>query len=317
MLFALGATRAFGAALATALDVPLGSLEERAFEDGEHKARPLVDVAGADVYVVQSLHGGPDQESGEKLLRLLFFLATVRDHGAARVTAVVPYLAYAREDRRTQAHDPIGSRYVAQLFEAVGTDVLMTLEVHNPAAFDNSLRCRAVQLHVHSLFDAAAIEHIGGEPMVIVSPDNGGIKRVQLWRDALALRAGRPVGQAFVDKSRRDGIVGGSALVVGDVAGATVLLLDDIVSTGTTLARAATALAHAGAKRILAFAAHGLFAGDAPSVLRAAPIERFFVSDSVPPFRLAQDPIVSRVQVVSAASLFAGAIRRLSRNTDA
>jgi len=311
MLFALGASRAFGAALAAVLDVPLSPLEERSFEDGEHKARPLVDVAGADVYVVQSLHGGPDQESADKLLRLLFFLATVRDHGAARVTAVVPYLAYARKDRRTQPYDPIGSRYLAQLLEAVGIDALVALEVHNPSAFDNSLRRRAIHLSAHALFERAAIDHSAGEPLAVVSPDHGGVKRVQLWREALELRLGKSVGQAFLDKTRRANLVGGSDAVVGDVAGATVLLLDDIISTGSTMARAATALREAGARRILAFAAHGLFASDAAAVLRSAPIERIFVTDSVPPFRLAQDPIVSRLEVIPAAGLFAHAIRSL------
>jgi len=310
LLFALGASHAFGSSLASALDLSLSPHEERGFEDGEHKARPLVDVRGADVYVVQSLHGGPEQESADKLIRLLFFLATVRDHGAARVTAVVPYLAYARKDRRTQPYDPIGSRYLAQLFESVGTDVLLTLEVHNPAAFDNSFRCRAVHVSAHPLFEEAATRCDDGSALVVASPDPGGVKRVLLWRETLERRIGRPLGQAFLDKTRREGVVGGSTIVIGDVAGATVLILDDIVSTGTTMARAASALVAGGARRIFAFAAHGLFVGDAATVLRTAPIERVYVSDSIPPFRLPQEWIGSRVEVLGAAALFAAAIRR-------
>lgn len=309
LLFALGATHAFGSSLAAALGVSLSPHEERGFEDGEHKARPLVDVDGADVYVVQSLHGGPEQESADKLIRLLFFLATVRDHGAARVTAVVPYLAYARKDRRTQPHDPVGSRYLAQLFEAVGTDVVMALEVHNPAAFENSFRCRALHVDSYPAFDQAALRCDDGNALAIASPDPGGIKRVLQWREALERRIGRPLGQAFLDKTRRAGVVGGSTAVIGDVAGATVLLFDDIVSSGTTMVRAASALMAAGARRVFVFAAHGLFVADAATVLRTAPIERLFVCDSVPPFRLPQDWLGSRLEVVPAAPLFAAAIR--------
>jgi len=309
LLFALASSQTFGSSLAAALQIPLSALEERTFEDGEHKARPLVDVHGKDTFVVQSLHAGPDETSAGKLVRLLFFVATLRDHGAARVTAIVPYLAYARKDRRTQLRDPINSRYVGQLLEAVGTDVVMTLEVHNPAAFDNAFRCRAVHLHSHLLFDDIAQRYDDGGHLVVASPDPGGVKRAALWQQALELRTGRPLGQAFLDKSRSGGVIGGNTMVVGDVAGATVFLFDDIISTGTTIARAATALTKAGARRILAFAAHGLFVGDAASVLGAAPIECIFVSDSVPAFRLPKDFARPRLEVVSAAPLLAAAIR--------
>ncbi|HXY22243.1 MAG TPA: ribose-phosphate pyrophosphokinase-like domain-containing protein, partial [Burkholderiaceae bacterium] len=100
LIFALSASRGFGSSLAAALSLPLSEHEERAFEDGEHKSRPLVDVSGQDVVVVQSLHSGPEQDGPDKLVRLLFFLATLRDHGATRVMVVAPYLAYARKDRR-------------------------------------------------------------------------------------------------------------------------------------------------------------------------------------------------------------------------
>ncbi|SPE29327.1 Ribose-phosphate pyrophosphokinase [Burkholderiales bacterium] len=309
LLFALGASHAFGTSVAAALGLSLSPHEERGFEDGEHKARPLVDVRGADVYVMQSLHGGPEQESAEKLIRLLFFLATVRDHGAERVTAVVPYLAYSRKDRRTQPYDPVGSRYIAQLLESVGTDVVITLEVHNPAAFENSFRCRTVHLESHWLFDQAAMACDDGKALVIASPDPGGVKRVQQWREALERCFGRPLGQAFLDKTRREGVVGGSTAVIGDVANATVLVFDDILSSGTTMVRAASALTAAGARRVFVFVAHGLFVAEAAAVLRTAPIERVFISDSVPPFRLPQDWIGSRVEVVPAAPLFAAAIR--------
>ena len=143
MVFALNASRTFGGSVARALGIQLAAHEERDFEDGEHKARPLETVRGRDVYVVQSLYGDAQQSVNDKLLRLLFFLACVRDAGAARVTAVLPYLCYARKDARTQSNDPLTTRYVAQLLESVGVECVLALEVHNPAAFQNAFRIRA------------------------------------------------------------------------------------------------------------------------------------------------------------------------------
>jgi ribose-phosphate pyrophosphokinase len=108
-LFALQASAEFGERIARALEQPLSRHEEREFEDGEHKARPLEDVAGSDTYVVQSLHHGPDASPNDKLCRLLFFIGALKDAGAARVIAIVPYLCYARKDRRTKPHDPVTS----------------------------------------------------------------------------------------------------------------------------------------------------------------------------------------------------------------
>lgn len=310
LLFALEATRELGGAIARELGQSLALVEERTFEDGEHKVRPQVDPLGQDVYVVQSLHGGPTASGDEKLMRLLMLVATLRDHGARRVTAVVPYLAYARKDRRTQPFDPVSMRVVAQLLEAVNLDALITLEAHNRAAFDNALRLRAIHLDPGALFAAAVEPLLGSEPVVVASPDIGGIKRVQLWRELLEARCGRPLGQAFVDKRRAAGVVSGGTLVAGEVRDATVLLLDDLIASFGTLARAAETLHAAGARRVLAFAAHGLFAGNAAVTVQASRIERVFVTDTVPPFRLAGTPALKRVEVLGTAPLFAAEIRR-------
>ena len=144
LMFSLAPANPFAQALADALGITPSPHEERLFPDGECKLRPLVDPRGADAYVVHSLHGGPTDSPHDKLCRLLMFIATLKDHGAARVTAVVPYLAYARKDQQTQPHDPVGLRYVAQLFEAVGVAQLIVLEAHNVAAFQNAFRCPTV-----------------------------------------------------------------------------------------------------------------------------------------------------------------------------
>src|SRR5512139_4176889 len=130
-LFALHGTDVLGERIARSLGRHLAAHEERSFEDGEHKVRPLETVAGCDVYVVHSLHGGPVESPNDKLCRLLFFVGALKDAGAARVAAVVPYLCYARKDRRTKAQDPVTIRYLAAMFEAAGVDAVVTLEVHN------------------------------------------------------------------------------------------------------------------------------------------------------------------------------------------
>jgi len=145
-LFALNAGRDFAASVSRHLGVSLAEHEERDFEDGEHKSRPLENVRGKDVFVIQSLFGDRRQSVNDKLCRLLFFLGALRDASAARVTAVVPYLCYARKDRKSQPRDPVTTRYVAELFEAVGTDCILTMDVHNLAAYQNAFRCRADHL---------------------------------------------------------------------------------------------------------------------------------------------------------------------------
>jgi ribose-phosphate pyrophosphokinase len=128
-VFAMQSTAELGGNIARALRQRIAAHEERAFEDGEHKVRPLDPVGGADVYILQSTHGGPHESANDKLCRLLFFIGALRDAGAARVTTVVPYLCYARKDRRTKPNDPVTTRYVASLFGTMGTDCIVTLEV--------------------------------------------------------------------------------------------------------------------------------------------------------------------------------------------
>ena len=312
-LFALNATKAFGGAVAEALGEPLALHEERAFEDGEHKARPLDDVAGADVYVVQSTHGGPLESANDKLCRLLFFIGALKDAGAARVTAVTPYLCYARKDRRTKPNDPVTTRYVAALFESVGTDRIVTLEVHNPAAFENAFRCPTVALTGTPLFVDYARANLTGVPLAVISPDAGGMKRAEQLREALETVLGRPVRKGLAEKYRSAGVVSGD-LFAGDVAGATALIVDDLISTGGTLLRTARAARAAGAVQVIALVTHGLFMAGSAEVLADPAIDRLVISDSVPPFRLAGAAAMNKLTVLSAAPLIAASIRRLHDN---
>jgi ribose-phosphate pyrophosphokinase len=310
-LFALQATADLGKAIAQALGCKLALQEEREFEDGEHKVRTLDPVSGMDVYVVQSLHSGPSETSSDKLCRLLFFIGALKDAGAARVTAIVPYLCYARKDRRTKPNDPVTTRYIAGMFETVGTDCIVTLEVHNPVAFENAFRCRTISLTATPLF-VGYVRALGDENVSVVSPDPGGAKRAELFRQALEAALGRPVGKALADKHRSAGVVSGD-LFVGDVVGTTALVVDDLISTGGTLLRAARAARHAGAQRVIALVTHGLFTEGAAEVLADPAIERLVITDAVPAFRLAGGLVREKVDVLSVAPLFAETIRRLDQ----
>ena len=309
-LFALHGSEDLGGKIAGLLGCDLSALEERSFEDGEHKSRPLEAVAGRDVYVVHSLYGGPEESPNDKLCRLLFFISTLKDAGAGRVTAVTPYLCYARKDRRTKALDPVTIRYVAALFEAAGVDGIVTLEVHNEAAFENAFRCSSVALSAAPLLIDKIIDIAEGRDICVVSPDLGGGKRADLLREALEKAARRPIGKAFVEKHRSSGVVSGD-LFAGDVANAVCVVFDDLVSTGGTLVRAAKAARARGAREVIACVAHGLFMPGAERALTDPSIDRIIATDSVPPFRLPPGPARAKLEVVSAAPLLAKTIRHL------
>lgn len=313
LVFAFESGREFGEAVADRLGLTLSGLEEREFEYGHHKSRPLCSVRGDDVYVVQSLHGDPERSVNDKLCRLLFFLGALRDSGAGRITAVVPFLCYSRKDRKTKSRDPVTTRYVASLFEAVGVDCVVTLEVHNLAAFQNAFRCRTEHLVSDPIFVDHVSALVGLDRLAVVSPDVGGVKRAARFRDALARRLGREIDGAFVEKWRSQDVVGGGRLV-GDVAGRTVVLFDDMIAGGTTTTRAAEICAEAGATCVLAAAAHGVFTPGASAVLSDAPVDRVAVLNHVPPFDLDRDVAAAKVTQLDVSPLVAEAIRRMHEN---
>ena len=154
-------------------------------------------------------------------------------------TVVAPYLCYSRSERRTRPRDPVTTRYLAALFEAVGTDCVVTLDVHDLAAFQNAFRCRTEHLEAKNLFARYIAPLLGGRAAVM-SPDAGGYKRAEAFRKTLSRVVGSDLPMVFMAKQRSDGGVSGGA-VVGDVAGRAVVILDDLVSTGTTLCRAVRA----------------------------------------------------------------------------
>lgn len=310
MLFALNSSLVFAEQVAQQLGIALSPHEEREFEDGEHKARPLLSVRGRDVFVLQSLYADRQQSSNDKLCRLLFFIGALKDAAAARVTAVVPYLAYAREDRKNKPRDPVTTRYVATLFEAVGTDAILTIDVHNLSAFQNAFRCRTEHLEGVKLFVSYFAPLLNERDVVVVSPDAGSIKRVEAFRQRLSGALGKPVSAAFFEKYRNDGVVSGDMLV-GNIKGKDAIIIDDLISSGATLARTARACRDRGVVRVFAAATHGLFVSNAPALLANSDLQEIAVTDTVPPFNLDGTDAKEKVRRLSCAGLFAEAIQRL------
>ncbi|MBG0809225.1 ribose-phosphate pyrophosphokinase [Methylosinus sp. H3A] len=310
LLFALGSSRALGERVARELGLALSPHEERRFEDDERKVRPLVEVRDKDVYVVSSLEGEAGDSGADKLMRLLFFIGALRDAGAARVTAVSPYLCYARKDRRTKPLDPVATRYVAQLFEAIGADRIVTIDAHNIAAFENAFRIESLALDAQAVFARYFAHRLGAEPVAVVSPDLGGEKRAELFRQRLETIFARPVAKGFMDKHRSMGEITGE-IFAGDVAGRAVVILDDLISSGGTMARAARACRAHGATRVLLAATHGLFTRDAEAALREAPIDEIVITDTVSTSETVAQRLRGRLVTLGVETLLAEAIARL------
>jgi ribose-phosphate pyrophosphokinase len=308
-LFALGGARHLEAPVASLLGIAADPLEERGFADGEHKSRPMVSVGGGDVFILQGLDGRPGDSVNDRLVRLLFFIAACREDGASRITAVVPYLAYSRKDRKTKARDPVTTRYVARLFEAAGADCVVTIDVHNVAAFQNAFRKRTLHLTAAPLFCKAMEEVAGSSAVTVASPDAGGVKRAQLLKEAYEAATGTQAGFALMEKRRSRGVLSGE-LFAGDVEGRAVFIVDDMIASGGTMLRAAEACRQHGAISVHALATHLLPGPEARAFLQSPLLDSIVMTDSI-----AIDPDrPEKVMVLTVAPLVAEAIRRLAAN---
>jgi ribose-phosphate pyrophosphokinase len=309
-LFALSESRDLGQSIADALGHSLSEHVERDFDDGEHILRPAVNVRGRDVFVIQSLYDGPTRSVNDKLCRLLFFLGALRDAAAARVTAVLPYLCYQRKDRKTQPRDPVTTRYLAGLFESVEVDRVLTMDVHNLAAYQNAFRCRTDHLKARPLFVERIAALAGDRDVVAVSPDEGGVKRVNRFAEGLRVALGREVPTAFVEKLRANGVVSGGTLV-GAVEGRLAVIVDDLIGTGTTVRQAVRACMRNGAQSVVAAATHGVFVGRAPETLQMPALASVFVTNTIPPFRLSGTAAAENVTVCDVSARFARAVEAI------
>lgn len=288
--------RDLGAAIARALgleEVP--RLLER-FPDGELHVQAQAPLAGRDVYLLVSLAA----PTGERLLELMLLSDAARRDGAAAVTAVVPYVGYARQDRRKRPGEPVGARVVADLLRAGRFDRLVAVDLHDPSLEGVLAPCVEHLTAAPLLVDA--LRPHAGEDAVVVAPDLGAAKLAEEY----ARRLGAPM--AVVHKERRTGSDVSVRRVIGEVRGARPILVDDMISTAGTVRAAADALLQRGcAPAIVVAATHGLFAGPAVERLSGLPLRAVLTTDSVP----VEAPRALPHRQVGLAPLLAEAVRRL------
>jgi ribose-phosphate pyrophosphokinase len=282
------------------LGIPLGGAEISAFPDGEKIIRVEDDVRGRDCFVVQSTC----EPVSEHLVELLIFLDCLRRASARRITAVIPYFGYARQDRKDEGRVPITAKLVANLITTAGAN-----------------RVLAIDLHAHQLqgFFDIPVDHLSGElvlgkyfwdekisNLTVVSPDVGNIK--------IASRYAAHLGGelAIVHKKRISGSKVEAQKIIGDVRDRNVLMCDDIIATAGTVCSATTLLKENGAKKVYVGATHGVFAAQALDRLAKAPIDQVVVTDTIPLNERSQK--ISRLKVLSVASMLGEAIKRIHRN---
>jgi ribose-phosphate pyrophosphokinase len=287
------AHRALAEALARELNVPLLAAEIGAFADGETRVRVGQDVRDAAVFIVQ-----PTCPPVNDHLMVLALLAdAVRAAGAARVTGIVPYFGYARQEQRNRPGDPRSAQVVGRLLGAVGLDHLITLDLHAPA-LESALPMPATLLHAEEVF-LPRVKSWGVQNLVVVAPDAGGLKRAQRYAGALD----SSLAVIAKDRPRPDSTT--PLAVLGEVKNRVCLVVDDMASTGRTLAGAAEALRQAGAREVHAVFTHAVMAPGAMERLFAARLGKVLTTDSIP---VSADP---RLEVVSIAPLVARTVRYL------
>lgn len=295
-VFSGSAHEALAQAIAQELGMPLGRRTLQRFPDGEIHVELHECVRGCAVYLIQPL--GPPV--GENLLELLLLADACRRAGAAQLTAVVPYLGYARQDRRGHGREPISARVMADLLSGAGLHRVLALDLHT-AALEGMFSIPVEHLSAFSVLLQAA-RPLVTPGFVVVSPDLGGAKLAEQYAQALDL----PV--AVVRKVRHSGTNVSALGIAGEVSRRSVLMVDDMISTGGTIEAATRALLGAGCERkIYVLATHALFAGPAVERLRVLPIQGFLTTDSLPLPRDLPLPI----QVVSMGATLATAIERL------
>jgi ribose-phosphate pyrophosphokinase len=294
-LFAGSANPDLSVHVAESLDAPVGTRTILTFPDGEMQVELHQSVRGHDVYLLQST--SPPAE--RHLVELALLADVCRRAGAARITALVPYFGYARQDRRTKPRQSLGGRVMADIFGAIPLERMVILDLHAPA-IEGFFSVPVEHLSAVPLLADAVRSHIQG-PSIVVAPDLGAVKLAERYARQLDL----PL--AIVHKSRLSGDTVSVRQIIGDVRNRTPIIIDDMLSTGATVAAALAALLAAGcAPSALCLVTHGLFVGQAESALGSLPIERIITTDSV-----AQRTTRLNVEVRSLAPLLAAAVRRL------
>ncbi len=282
------------------LDVPIGQAEVRRFSDGEVMIEIDENVRGSDVFVIQST----STPVNDHLMELLLLLDAFRRASAKRVTAVIPYYGYARQDRKVSPRVPISAKLVADLISTAGAHRVLTLDLHAgqiqgffDVPVDNLYATPVIFKHVR--------ENLGNESVTVVSPDPGGVERARAFAKRL------DAGLAIIDKRRARPNEVAEMRVVGDVVGQSAIIIDDIVDTAGTLVAAVGALKEAGAESVFACCTHPVLSGPAIERISGSSLTKLLVTDTIP----LQDEgrACGKIEVLSIAHLLGEAIVRTHR----
>lgn len=283
------------------LNVPLGKVDTYNFSDGEIFCQLQENVRGGDVFVLQPTC----QPVNENLVELLIMLDAIKRSSASRVTAVMPYYGYARQDKKDAPRVPISAKLVADLISQAGADRILTLDLH-ASQIQGFFNVPVDHLYAAPVL-LEAIRDLAIPDLVIVSPDAGGVERAR----AIAKRLEADL--AIVDKRRTGPNEAAVMHVIGEVRDKNVLILDDIIDTAGTLSSTIAALKEKGADRVLAAGIHGVLSGPALDRLDAAPIERILITNTTPlEEKLSRS---DKLQPLSVARLLGEAIRRIHQNS--
>ncbi len=300
-VFAGNANTPLAESIGTFLHKPLGKAEIKRFADGECSVSIYEPVRGADVFIVQSTC----KPVNDNLMELLVMTDAMRRASAGRITAVIPYFGYARQDRKAKSRDPISAKLVANLITAAGADRVLTMDLH-ANQIQGFFDIPVDNLRGAPLFAKYYLEQFGKDnpDVMVVSPDVGSVARARQF----AMKLGTNL--AIVDKRREVANQSEVMNIIGDVTGKTVILLDDMVDTAGSLCGAAKALMEiGGAKEIYACATHGVLSKPAIERIEASPIKELKLCDTIP--YPPDQPRIGKITYVSVAPLFAEAIERV------
>ncbi len=280
------------------LGIPMGKAMVTRFSDGEIRVEINENVRGRDVFVVQST----SSPVNDHLMELLLLIDAFRRASADRITAVVPYYGYARQDRKVAPRVPITAKLVANLLTSSGASRVLTVDLH-AGQIQGFFDIPVDNLYAKPVFLPYIAERFDGEQVVMVSPDAGGTERARAYAKNIG------ASLAMIDKRRTAPNVAEIMNVIGDVRGKQAILLDDMIDTAGTLTQAANALVDNGATKVFAYATHGVFSGPAAERITKSPIDEVVVTDSIP---LRPEAAACRkIRQLTVASLLAEAIRRI------
>ncbi|MBR5520882.1 MAG: ribose-phosphate pyrophosphokinase [Oscillospiraceae bacterium] len=295
-IFACNSNVPLAEKIAAQLGLPLSKCDVGTFSDGEITVSIGETVRGSDVFIIQSTC----TPVNNNLMELLIMIDAMKRASAGRITAVIPYFGYARQDRKSKSRDPISAKLVADLITAAGADRVLTMDLHAAQiqGFFNIPLDHLEGMPILSKY----IERKELEDLVIVSPDLGSVNRAR----KIANRLDVPI--AIIDKRRPKPNVSEIMNIIGDIKDKNLLIIDDIIDTAGTLCNAANALKERGAKSVRACATHGILSGPAVERIEASALEELILLDTIP---LADEKKLAKIKVESVAPIFAQAIQRI------